>query len=114
MRSKLEGRQQAHKIAKEAALKVEAEDVSDVGLACEPIYVECDVASRASVDAAVAAVAEQLGAIDVLINNGARHSKRRGLMCPLTKELLRSRHQRAASFGRSCWQGAFESPLALL
>ena len=72
MRSKVDGRQQAHKIAKEAAEKAEAEDVSDVGLTCEPIYVECDVASRASVDAAVAAVAEQLGDIDVLINNGAR------------------------------------------
>lgn len=72
MRSKLDGRQQAHKIAKEAAEKVEAEDASDVGLTCEPIYVECDVASRASVDAAVAAVVEQLGDIDVLINNGAR------------------------------------------
>jgi len=72
VRSKLDGRQQAHKIAKEAAEKVEAEDASDVGLTCEPIYVECDVASRASVDAAVAAVVEQLGDIDVLINNGAR------------------------------------------
>jgi NAD(P)-dependent dehydrogenase (short-subunit alcohol dehydrogenase family) len=72
VRSKLDGRQQAHKIAKEAAEKVEAEDASDVGLTCVPIYVECDVASRASVDAAVAAVVEQLGDIDVLINNGAR------------------------------------------
>ena len=70
MRSKLDGRQQAHKIAKEAAEKVEAEDAADVGLSCEPIYVECDVACRASVDAAVAAVAGQLGEIDVLINNG--------------------------------------------
>ena len=72
MRNKLEGRQQAHKIAKEAAQEVEAEDGAGVGLTCEPIFVECDVSSRASVDAAVAAVVEQLGGIDVLINNGAR------------------------------------------
>ena len=79
MRSKLEGWQQAHKIAKEAAKKVEAEDASDIGLLCEPIYVECDVASRASVDAAVAAVAEQLGDIDVLINNGAQRCALHGI-----------------------------------
>jgi hypothetical protein len=79
VRSKLEGRQQAHKIATEAAEKVETEDASDVGLSCEPIYVECDVASRASVHAAVATVAEQLGDIDVLINNGAQRCALRGI-----------------------------------
>ena len=72
MRSKLDGRRQAHKIALEAAKQVEAQDAADAGLACEPLYVECDVASRASVDAAVAAVAEQLGGIEILINNGMR------------------------------------------
>jgi NAD(P)-dependent dehydrogenase (short-subunit alcohol dehydrogenase family) len=51
---------------------VQAEDSADVGLACEPIYVECDVSNRASVDAAVAAVVDQLGGIDILLNNGAR------------------------------------------
>ena len=72
MRSKLDGRQQAHTIAQEAAKQVQAEDSADVGLACEPIYVECDVSNRASVDAAVAAVVDQLGGIDILLNNGAR------------------------------------------
>jgi NAD(P)-dependent dehydrogenase (short-subunit alcohol dehydrogenase family) len=84
VRSKLEGRQQAHKIAVEAAKVVEAQDADDAGLTCEPIYVECDVSSRASVEAAVAAVAEKLGGIDVLINNGARLFCCDGGSCGLT------------------------------
>jgi NAD(P)-dependent dehydrogenase (short-subunit alcohol dehydrogenase family) len=42
------------------------------GLGSKSLFVHCDVADRASVDAAVAAVVETFGGIDVLVNNAQR------------------------------------------
>jgi len=81
VKDKLEGRKQAHAIAMEAAKVEEKQDLTDAGITCEPIYVECDVASRASVDAAVAAVADKLGGVDILVNNGAQRSSLRPVAC---------------------------------
>jgi len=50
----------------DAALKVAA-DIQQAGGQAEAF--ECDITSRSSVDAAVAAVASKLGQIDVLVNN---------------------------------------------
>lgn len=50
----------------EAALKVTAE-IQKIGLRAEAF--ECDITSRSSIDAAIAAVATKLGQIDVLVNN---------------------------------------------
>ena len=105
MRSKLDGRRQAHKIAQEAATQAEPQDAADAGLTCEPIYVECDVSNRASVDAAVAAVVEQLGGIDVLINNGEWYCVSL-LTAADASALARSRHQCTPPAGRPRRRGA--------
>jgi NAD(P)-dependent dehydrogenase (short-subunit alcohol dehydrogenase family) len=41
-------------------------------LGCDGLFVKCDVADRASVNAAAAAVADAFGGIDVLVNNAQR------------------------------------------
>jgi len=47
-----------------------AEELRAFGV--ESLFVACDVADRASVDAAVAAVVTELGGIDILVNNAQR------------------------------------------